>query len=228
MDVKRRVTRTLSTHPHLRRVYARVRFGDLRRTNPVSSWGSHRGTPVDRWYIERYLTERSTAVRGHALEVKDDLYSTRLGASSVHIVDIDAANRLATVVGDLCAPDTLAPGSYDVAVVTQTLQLVTDPALAIRHLVTALRPGGTLLLTVPTLSRIVDASDRWRWTPAGMRELLTVAAPSAEADVVGLGNGLTARAFLFGLAAQDLEEDVLAIPDEKYPLIVGAQVRLPR
>jgi SAM-dependent methyltransferase len=228
MDMRshvRRATRALSLNPVIRRTYARARFGDLDRIEPVSSWGTHRGRPVDRWYVERYLTERSDAVRGNSLEVKDDLYSSRFGASSVDVVDIDAGNERATVVGDLCAADTLAPATYDVAVVTQTLQLVPDPALAVQHLVRALRPGGSLLLTVPTMSRIVDGFDRWRWTPAGMRHLLTTAVPSADVEVAGLGNGLTARAFLFGLAADDLAEDVLATVDERYPLVVGAWVR---
>jgi hypothetical protein len=61
-----------------------------------------------------------------------------------------------------------------------------------------------------------------------MHDLLAQAAPAgAEVETVGLGNGLAARAFLFGLAAEDLDEGVLARPDEHYPIVVGAHVRLP-
>lgn len=206
----------------------RARFGDLRRTEPLSEWGAHRGKPVDRWYIERWLGEQAHLVRGHALEVKEDLYASRLGARSVDVLDIDPGNSHATVVGDLCAPSTLTPGTYDVAVVTQTLQLVPRPADAVRHLLAALRPGGSLLLTVPVLSRLADPSDRWRWTPLGLRDLLTEAAPpGAEVTTVGLGNALAARAFLFGLAIPDLDEDVLARSDGDYPMVVGGRVSLP-
>lgn len=214
--------------PGVRAAALRMRFGDLRRTEPLSAWGSQRGKPVDRWYIERYLADHAGVVRGDALEVKDDMYATRYGATAVDVVDIDAGNTCATIVGDLCRPGTLQSGRYDVAIVTQTLQLMTDPAEAVRSLLTALRPGGSLLLTVPTLSRLIDDSDLWRWTPAGLRRLLAASAPAgADLEVTGLGNGLAARAFLFGLATQDLGEAVLAQPDPHYPLLVGAHVRLP-
>lgn len=212
----------------LRRAAARVRFGDLRRTEPLSAWGSRRGAPIDRWYIERFLAERAAAVSGSALEVKSDLYATRFGATSVDVVDIDSDNPRATVVGDLCAADTLSPGAYDVALITQTLQLVSDPPVAVRRLVESLRPGGSLLVTVPTLSRLVDESDRWRWTPAGLADLLGRAAPSGAAvESVGLGNGLSARAFLFGLSADDLDDDVLERRDPRYPLVAAGRLTLP-
>ncbi|MGY1609578.1 methyltransferase domain-containing protein [Geodermatophilus sp. SYSU D00700] len=211
----------------VRRAVARARFGDLRRTAALSAWGDERGTPVDRWYIERFLRAHEDDVRGHALEVKADQYASRLGAKSVDIVDIDEDNPRATVVGDLCVSSTLQPGTYDVAVVTQTLQLVSEPLEAVRNLLASLRPGGRLLITVPTLSRIVDRTDRWRWTPSGMQELLTHVAPAqSEVESTGLGNGLTARAFLFGLAVEDLNKDVLNQDDEFYPMVVGARVRI--
>jgi hypothetical protein len=43
-------------------------------------------------------------------------------------------------------------------------------------------------------------------------------------ECTGLGNGLAARAFLFGLGVSDLDEDALARYDPDYPLLVGARV----
>lgn len=213
--------------PGLRRAVLTARFGNLSRTHPMTDWGTGRGTPVDRWYIERYLQSHASAVAGRVLEVKMDAYASWLGASTVEVVDIDPANARADVVGDLCDEATLEPGRYDAAVITQTLQFVSDPVAAVRNLLVALRPGGTLLLTVPCLSRLCDASDRWRWTPAGLGHLLAgVAGPGANIEVTGLGNGLAGRAFLFGLAAEDLPATTLALEDVDYPLIVGARVRL--
>jgi|tagenome__1003787_1003787.scaffolds.fasta_scaffold20683374_2 SAM-dependent methyltransferase len=210
----------------VRRSVTRARFGDLRHTEPVSEWGFGRGTPVDRWYIERYLAERAHLVHGRALEVKEDLYASRFGAQHVDVLDIDPENSSATIVGDLCDISTLPSAAYDVAVVTQTLQLVPRPVDAIRNLVAALRPGGSLVLTVPAVSRLAGSTDRWRWTPMGMRDLLSEAAPSdADIEIVGLGNNLSARAFLFGLAVHDLDERVLEHSDPDYPMVVGACVR---
>jgi SAM-dependent methyltransferase len=214
--------------PGARRVAMTARFGDVTRTHPLTEWGEERGTPVDRWYIERYLAQHREVIGGRVLEVKDDHYGSSLGAAVVEVVDIDAANPRATVVGDLCDAATLEPGRYDAAVVTQTLQLVGDPAAAVRNLLASLRPGGALVLTVPCLSRLCASSDLWRWTPPGVRRLLRDAAPEAAVvDVSGLGNGLAARGFLFGLAAEDLPSRALEVQDSEQPLVVGAVVRAP-
>lgn len=182
---------------------------------------------MDRWYIEHFLATHAHLVRGRALEIQEDRYASRYGAAAVDVLDIDPTNPRATVVGDLCDPATLPTARYDVALVTQTLQLLAEPVEAVRHLLQSLRPGGSLLVTAPTLSRIVGDSDRWRWTPLGMRDLLTRAAPSgAVVESVGLGNGLAARAFLFGLALEDFEHEVIERPDALYPLVVGGRVRL--
>jgi SAM-dependent methyltransferase len=212
----------------LRRAAVRLQFGSLRRVQPLGEWGFERGTPVDRYYIEQYLDRHAGLVRGHALEVDNNRYSTRYGATSIDIVDIDPDNPQANVVGDLSDVTTLRPATYDVAVVTQTLQLVSKPLDALRNLAGALRPGGSLLVTVPAISRLANPADRWRWTPLGMLDLLMEAAPpGAEVESVGLGNGLAARAFLFALAVEDLDEAVLEATDADYPLIVGARITVP-
>jgi hypothetical protein len=215
--------------PGVKRARLTVLFGDLARTEPLTHWGFQRGLPVDRWYIESFLSERANLVRGQVLEVKADAYATRFGASSVDVVDIDASNERATVVGDLCDPTTLLPARYDAAIITQTLQFVSDVEAALGNLVTSLRAGGSLLITVPALSRLDGQNDRWRWTPAGLRQQLrsAVAERPAEIEVVGLGSGLSARTFLFGLAADDLPDEVLAFHDQDLPLVVAACVRLP-
>ena len=163
--------------PGAQRAFLTARFGDTGRTEPLTNWGSQRGQPVDRWYIERYLGDHSSDVSGRVLEVKSDLYASRFGASAVDVVDIDPSNPYATVMGDLCDPATLEPSRYDAAIVTQTLQLVRDPQAALRNLLGSLRRRGALLVTVPCLSRIVGDIDRWRWTPAGFEQLIAAAAP---------------------------------------------------
>lgn len=210
--------------PGARGAVTRARFGDLGRTAPLGRWGYERGTPVDRWYIRRWLQQQAAYVGGHALEVKEDLYASALGASSVEVLDIDPDNPRATLVADLCRRGDIPTAGYDVAVVTQTLQFVADPTTAVRHLLDALRPGASLLLTVPCLSRVDGPADRWRWTPAGARDLLEDCAPGRVREVIGLGNGLAGRAFLFGLAAEDLPAGALEAADPALPLLVAARV----
>jgi SAM-dependent methyltransferase len=212
--------------PGARRAALVARFGDVGRTSSLTEWGEERGTPVDRWYVTSYLRRYADDVRGRVLEVKNDHYGSWLGASTVEVVDIDPTNRKATVVGDLCAAGTLEPGRYDAAVVTQTLQFVSDPGAAVRNLLGSLRPGGVLLITAPCLSRLCGDADLWRWTPTGFRHMLAdaVGPGAAVDDVSGLGNGLAARAFLFGLAVEDLRPEALHVQDAQQPLLVGARL----
>ena len=63
--VMARVTR-MSRWPPL----GRVDFGDLRRLTPISKdWGYDRGKPIDRYYIERFLSLYKEDIRGRVLEV---------------------------------------------------------------------------------------------------------------------------------------------------------------
>ena len=227
-DVRSAVRSLVRSVPPLEHGLLRFRFGDLRRTEPMSRWGSARGTPVDRTWIVEFLESHADGVRGRVLEVKEDLYASRFGACEVDVVDLDTANPLATLVGDLCDPATLPPARFDAAIVTHTLQYVRDPSAAVRHLLASLCPGGMLLITVPTVMRVDGPSDRWRWTPHGLSTLLEQASPpGATVSVVGYGNGLGARAFLFGLAAEDLQPQALGTPDPAYPVMAGGLVRVP-
>ena len=66
-----------------------VRFGNLRRLRPISTdWGSERGRPIDRYYIERFLANHSTDIRGHVLEIGTNKYTRALGAERVTKSDV--------------------------------------------------------------------------------------------------------------------------------------------
>ena len=60
----------------LRRFVRPAFLGTLRRTRPLSNdFGYDRGTPVDRYYIERFLAQHRSDVRGRVLEVKEPIYT---------------------------------------------------------------------------------------------------------------------------------------------------------
>lgn len=199
----------------------------LRRIRPVSDeFGFDRGTPVDRVYLEEFLDEHSTEVHGDVLEVKSPAYTHRFGGDRVtraHVLDLDPANEKATIVADLCEPGSLPPQGYDCVILSQTLQFVRLPEAALANVWQSLRPGATLLLTVPVVSKLDHGPDMWRFTPAGLEELVRRACPGSEPEVVAYGNVLTCTAFLLGLAAQELRPRDLRKHDPNFPLLACAR-----
>jgi SAM-dependent methyltransferase len=192
-------------------------------------WGYDRGTPVDRWYIERFLAEHRGDIAGRVLEVKDRAYTDRYGAGVVEsdVLDIDDANPLATYVADLASADAIPTGRFDCFVLTQTLQYVFDLAAAVAHVHRILRPGGVVLATLPTVSRISPPAltDCWRFTPLAAERLFGELFGAENVSTVARGNVLTQVAFLHGLAAEELERSELDADDPLFPLLVCVRAR---
>jgi SAM-dependent methyltransferase len=208
-----------------------VRFGSLRRTTPFSrSWGYDRGTPIDRVYIEQFLTKHAADVRGSCLEILNADYTHRFGGGRVassDVLDIDTANPSATVFADLDEPDSLPAARFDCIIFTQTLHLVPDMRTAVANIWRSLAAGGVLLLTVPAIGRHEARKgfhhDRWRVTKTGL-EWLLAGVTDAPADVTTYGNVLSCVAFLYGMAAEELRREELQVFDREFPLIVAARV----
>jgi SAM-dependent methyltransferase len=202
-------------------------LGSLRRTTPISDrWGYDRGTPIDRYYIGRFLETHRQDIHGHVLEVKDCNYTDRYGINVTRsdILDIDPANPHATVVADLAAADPIPANSFDCFILTQTLQFVTDLRAAIAHIHRILRPGGVLLCTVPGLSRVERAyatTDYWRFTPAACSLLFNSEFGAEQVSVCGYGNVLTAIAFLTGMASEELSKRELTMQAEHFPVMIA-------
>jgi SAM-dependent methyltransferase len=201
-------------------------LGTLRRTTPLSDhYGRERGTPVDRYYIERFLAAERSAISGRVLEVLNREYTERYGSSVERsdVLDIDPANATATIVADLAAADAVPADAFDCVILTQTLQYVYDLEDAVAHVQRILRPGGTVLCSVPTVSRIdrpeLD-SEYWRLTAAACSRLFGDAFPEGDVRVRAHGNVLTAVAFLIGMAAEELSTRELETDDPFFPLVV--------
>lgn len=199
---------------------------DFRRLHPVSeSFGFDRGTPIERYYIERFLDLHRPDVAGRCLEIGDAHYTRRFGSAVAHsdVLDVDATNRRATVVADLEKGHDMPVSSYDCVICTQTLMLVYDVRAAVEHLHAALRPGGVLLGSVSGIAQI-SALDRartgeyWRLTTDSTRRLLEEHFPSPQVE--SRGNVLTACAFLSGLASGELTAEELEFDDPRYQLVV--------
>ena len=205
-----------------------VRFGDLRRLSPISDdFGSDRGTPVDRYYIETFLAQSAKDVRGRVLEADSNLYTRRFGGGRVDRSDVLSveANSHATIVGDLVEVGTLPQDAFDCIILTQVLQLIFDVRAAVTTSYHALKPGGVLLVTVPGVTKM--GVERWPWywsfTKKALQRLLADQFGDDAVSVEAQGNIFAATAFLYGIALEELDLSDLNAVDPGYPVIVAAR-----
>lgn len=214
-----------------------VRLGSLGRTRPISrNYGWERGTPVDRFYIERYLSAHATDVRGRVLEIGDDEYTRRYGGGRVTSSDVlhaSPGNPQATLVADLADAPEIADASFDCVICTQTLLLIYDLKAAVATLHRILAPGGVALVTVPGVSRICreeadEWGDYWRFTSDSARRLFEDAFGACGAVAVeAYGNVLAATAMLHGLAAEEVGAPKLDLRDRDFEVVIGVTARRP-
>ena len=227
------LVRRLHHSPRARRAVRPVRWGNLRRLQPVSPrWGSERGTAVDRHYIDAFFARHSDLIRGRVVEVRDPRYATTCGngVTTIDIVDIDPRNDDATIIADLADPGSLPTAAFDCAIVPQTLVYVREPFAAAANLWQSIAPGGALLVTTPAIARVdpdaVD-DDRWHLTRAGLETVIRRACPDGQSSVEAHGNPIVATAFLQGIAVEELRADELDAHHPLFPIVVTAVVRKP-
>jgi SAM-dependent methyltransferase len=193
---------------------------------PVSrQFGFERGKPVDRWYIERFLNAHRADVRGAVLEVAESTYTQWYGEGEVTKSDVlhREGNDDSTLVGDLTTGEGLPQHAYDCFICTQTLPFIYDVHAAVRGMANVLKPGGVLLATVPGMSQVSrddkrDWGDWWRFTSQGTQRLFEEAFEHVETEAHG--NVLSAAAFLYAYAAEELAEAELEHRDPDYELLI--------
>jgi SAM-dependent methyltransferase len=211
-----------------------VNLGDLRRVTPVSRvHGTDRGSPVDRYYIERFLSANASDVKGCVLEFDDDAYTRRFGGDKVSTSDVlhvEAGYPGATITADLADAAHIPGETFDCIICTQTLMYIYEVRAAILTLYRILKPGGVVLVTFPGISQISRFDmDRWgevwRFTILSAKRLFAEAFPSENISVEAHGNVLSAAAFLYGLCAEELQPDELNHQDPDYEVLITVRAR---
>jgi hypothetical protein len=206
-----------------------VRFGGLRRLMPISrQFGLDRGTPVDRYYIEQFLSAHASDIGGHVLEIGDDTYTRRFGGERVvqcDVLHVESSSAKATIIGDLTDGKNISSDRFDCIILTQTLQFIYEVKAAINTVYRILKPGGVVLMTTSGISQISRYDmDRyghyWNFTSLAARRLLEEVFSSENIQVAAHGNVLAATAFLQGLAAEDLRRTELDYRDPDYELVL--------
>ncbi len=212
-----------------KRFLCQIDLGRLDRLRPVSTlFGYDRGQPIDRHYIENFLSQHKEDIHGRVLEIGDNTYTKKFGGTSVKRSDILHAvkgNSSATIVADIARADNIPSNAFDCIILTQTLQFVYDLPSAVRHLHRILKPSGILLATVPGISQIsrydMDRwGDFWRFTTQSAQRLFEKEFSTENIEVEAYGNVLIAIALLHGLAAEELKPEHFEYQDPDYQVLI--------
>ena len=203
-------------------------LGELRRTTPFSTWGSSRGGPIDRVYIEQFMQEHADDIHGRALEIAGDEYirSYGKGVRQTDILDIFPDNPRATIVADIADAPNIPDDSFDCVLVTQVLSWIYDIRAPLRTVHRILAPNGVLLATTPGICRINPVESKlfgqwWHLTDMSAKRVTEEVFGEGNVDVQTYGNVLAAAGFLFGLGPNDLTAEELAVNDPAFQMVVA-------
>ena len=218
------------------KLFKKVKWYNLRTTKPISRvFGLDRGQPIDRYYIESFLKDNSSSIKGKVLEIADNTYTKKFGGQNIlesevlHAVD---GNPKATIIGDLVTGQGLPENAFDCFILTQTLQFIYDIHSAAGNVVKCLKPGGVALITVAGISQISRYDmkrwgDYWRFTDRSLTMLFEENVPKENIKIKTYGNVLSSIAFLHGLASEELTQEELDYTDQDYQMLITAVIRRP-
>jgi len=205
------------------------------KLQPISkNFGIDRGVPIDRYYIEKFLSAHRRKIKGAVLEIASSTYTRRFGDDRVeqplvlHVQEGFGADFVCDLSRD-CPREAF----LDCFILTQTLPFVYDLRSTIRNSLRMLKPGGSLLVTAGGVSQI-SREDMERWghfwgfTDLALRRLFEEQLPAESVEVESYGNVLAAASFLYGLAQHELTTQELDHFDPQYPMLIGLVATRPQ
>lgn len=204
------------------------------KLKPISAnFGIDRGVPIDRYYIEKFLSAHRAKIHGTVLEIASSTYTRRFGDDRVtepltlHVQDGFGTDFVCDLSRE-CPREAF----LDCFVLTQTLPFVYDVRPTILNAIRMVKPGGTLLVTAGGVSQISrDDMERWGhfwgFTDVALRRLFEEVLPTECIEIQSYGNVLAAASFLYGLAQHELATEELDHFDPQYPMLIGLVVTRP-
>lgn len=201
-----------------------------KNVEPLSyKFGFDRGTPITRYYIEKFLNSNKTYIKGRVLEIHDSKYTKKYGGKNVtqaDALDIDTGNRLANIFGDLRNLRNVKTGTYDCLIVTQTFGMIDDYEAAVKECHRILKKGGVLLGTAVSMGPMGNPKySYWRFTAAAVKFVFGRHFGDRGLFIQSYGNALAGQASWVGIAREELKDDELDYHDSRFPLLIGFRAK---
>jgi len=195
-------------------------WGDLKKTVPIcQAFGLTRGTPVDRYYLSKFLADVKSQITGNILEIggtpKDkDFYSINLG-NSYRILNMEAGAGV-DIIGDVHDISLVEPNSLDSVIIFNVLEHCYAPWIAVENIYKWLKPGGKCFAMVPSSIRLhATPSDYWRPLPDGFAWIFR---NYSQQKLYVYGNPITVIASYHGIAVEELTVEELDAVHPDYPV----------
>ncbi len=197
------------------------------------TYGMNRGTPIDRYYIEMFLKQHQSLIKGTIMEVGDRQYTLRYGKERVkESIVLDALKsdlEKNMICGDFATGKGIQEASIDCLICTQTLPFIYDLHAAARNMIRLLKKGGTALITVGGISQIISYERQqfghyWSFTDMSLHRLFVELPDVKDIEVQTYGNVKSAASFLYGISYEEMREEELLYKDSNYQLIITAVV----
>ena len=191
-------------------------------------FGIRRGTPIDRYYICKFLDDNRRFIKGRCLEIAENIYTKEYGGKNVTesvILHVEGWGENA-IKGNLETGEGIPENAFDSMIITQTLMFIYDVDSTVRNIYKSLKTGGTALITVAGISKIARYDDdNWgmfhSFYMSGLKRAFEPVFGQDNIRIIHYGNVKMSIAFLYGLGVEDLAQSDFDYADEDYPVIYG-------
>jgi len=207
----------------------RPSWGNLRRVTPLSTvYGFDRGTPIDRYYVDKFFSARTDRITGRVLEIQTTDHIRRYGSNvtAADTLDVNPSFN-PTYCCDLADAAIVPTGTYDCFLLPNSLCFIRDLDAALREARRIVRGGGAILATIPGFVPLTpDAEDYWHASADGWKVIAGRAWPDCYTSVETYGNCLAAAAAMYGVSVEELTSAELDVNDPRYPVLVSIDCRV--
>lgn len=194
-------------------------------------WGYRRGTPIGRVYIDDFLDMERNYIVGDVMEVSETTYSEKFSnpknvksITAIHVDDVYGCRK-----ANLETFEGLREKEFDTMIITQTLAYIYNLNAVAKNIHKALKNGGYAFITVSDIGHmgrveLENYGAYWGFHKDGCKKLFSNVFGEENVNVYTYGNAKTAICQLYGLCAEDLDDETLRFHDPIYPMIIGIVV----